>query len=101
VLIITTFGAGDRRQLTGGDGERHGMVAAWWQGQHFAATMPHMGRAVVLIVALTSAVMVAFLSAAVAQELEFSLDAVRADALSAAGLIFAAVAATSLVTRKK
>jgi hypothetical protein len=57
-----------------------------------------MGRVVVVVIALTSATMVAFLTAGIAHELEIPLDAVRTDALSAAGLILAAVAAATLVT---
>jgi hypothetical protein len=60
-----------------------------------------MGRVVVVVIALTSATMVAFLTAGIAQELEIPLDAVRIEAISAAGLIFAVVAAASLLTRNK
>jgi hypothetical protein len=45
--------------------------------------------------------MVAFLTVGIAQELEIPLAAVRTEALGAAGLIFAAVAAASLLTRSK
>jgi hypothetical protein len=60
-----------------------------------------MGRMVVVVIALTSATMVAFLTVGIAQELEIPLAAVRTEALGAAGLIFAAVAAASLLTRSK
>jgi hypothetical protein len=70
-------------------------------GSVFYGYCPYVGRVVVVVIALTSPTMVAFLTAAIAQELEIPLDAVRTEALSAAGLIFAAVAAASLLTRNK
>jgi hypothetical protein len=59
-------------------------------GSVFGDYTVHMGRAIVILISLTSATLVALLTAALAQELEIPLSAVRSDALAAAGLIFAA-----------
>jgi hypothetical protein len=61
-----------------------------------------MGRATFLIIALASAAMAAMMTGSFAHyELGVPLDTIRTDALSAAGLIFAAVACGSLLMRKK
>jgi hypothetical protein len=61
-----------------------------------------MGRAAFLIIALATAAMAAMMTGSVAHdEFGISLDTIRTDALSAAGLIFAAVACGSLLTRKR
>jgi energy-converting hydrogenase Eha subunit C len=61
-----------------------------------------MGRAAFLIIALASAAMVAMMTGSVAHdEFGIPLDTIRMDALSAAGLIFAAVACGSLLKWKK
>ena len=60
------------------------------------------GRVAFLIIALTSAALAAMMTGSVAHdEFGIPLEAIRADALSAAGLIFVAVACGSLLTRKK
>jgi hypothetical protein len=57
-----------------------------------------MGRAVVHIIALASAAMAAMMTGSIAHdEFGIPLDTIRTDALSAAGLIFAAVACGSLL----
>lgn len=59
-------------------------------------------RAAFLIVALVSAAMAAMMTGSVAHdEFAISLDTIRADALSAAGIIFTVVSLGSLLTRKK
>jgi hypothetical protein len=61
-----------------------------------------MGRAIFLIVALASAAMAAMMTGSIAHdELGIPLEAIRTDALSAAGLIFAALACWSLLTQKE
>jgi hypothetical protein len=61
-----------------------------------------MGRAAFLIIALANAAMAAMMTGSFAHyELGIPLDAIRTDALSAAGLIFAAIACGSLLTWKK
>jgi hypothetical protein len=61
-----------------------------------------MGRAAFLITALGTAAMAAMMTGSVAHD-DFGIpfDTIRADALSAAGLIFATIACGSLLTRKK
>jgi hypothetical protein len=62
----------------------------------------NMGKAAFLIIALATAAMAAMMTGSVAHDdFGIPLDTVRTDALSAAGLIFAAVACGSLLTRKK
>ena len=62
----------------------------------------NMGKAAFLIIALASAAMAAMMTGSVAHDdFGIPLDTIRTDALSAAGLIFAAVACGSLLTRKK
>jgi len=61
-----------------------------------------MGRAVFLTVAMSTAVMAAMLTRSIVHdEFGIPLDAIRLDALSAAGFIFTAVACGSLIRRKK
>jgi hypothetical protein len=61
-----------------------------------------MGRAALLIIALATAAMAAMLTGSVAHDdFGIPLDAIRTDALSAAGFIFAALACGSLLRRKK
>jgi hypothetical protein len=61
-----------------------------------------MDRAALLTIAVTTAAMAAMLTGSVAHDdFGISLDAIRRNALSGAGLIFAAVACGSLLTRKK
>ena len=62
----------------------------------------NMGKAAFLIIALATAAMAAMMTGSVAHDdFGIPLDTIRTDALSAAGLIFAAVACGSLLTRKK
>jgi hypothetical protein len=59
-------------------------------------------RVAFLIIALASAAMAAMITGSVAHdEFGIPLDAIRTDALSAAGLIFAAVACGSLLRRRR
>jgi hypothetical protein len=61
-----------------------------------------MGRVALLIIAVTTAAMAAMLTGSVAHDdFGIPLEAIRMDALRGAGLIFAAVACGSLLTRKK
>ena len=62
----------------------------------------NMGKAAFLIIALATAAMAAMMTGSVAHDhFGIPLNTIRTDALSAAGLIFAAVACGSLLTRKK
>jgi len=61
-----------------------------------------MGRAAILIVAVVTAGMMAMLTGSVAHDgFGVPLDAIRMDALSGAGVIFAGVACGSLVGRMR
>ena len=61
-----------------------------------------MGRAAFLIIAWATAAMAAMMTGSVPHdEFGIPLDTIRTDALSAAGLIFAAVACGSLLKWKK
>jgi hypothetical protein len=63
--------------------------------------IPRMGRVAFLVMALATAGMAAMMTGSIAHdEFGIPLDAIRSDALSAAGLIFAATACASLLTRK-
>jgi len=69
---------------------------------HDCTIVPRMGRLVFLITALAVAGMAAMMTGSIAHdELGIPLDTIRSDALGAAGLIFAATACASLLTRKK
>lgn len=69
---------------------------------HNCTIVPHMGRVAFLIIALAAAGMAAMMTGSVAHdEFGIPLDTIRSDALSAAGLIFAATACASLLTGKK
>jgi hypothetical protein len=60
-----------------------------------------MGRVAFLVMALATAGMAAMMTGSIAHdEFGIPLDAIRSDALSAAGLILAATACASLLTRK-
>jgi hypothetical protein len=60
-----------------------------------------MGRVAFLVMALATAGMAAMMTGSIAHdEFGIPLDAIRSDALSAAGLILAATACVSLLTRK-
>jgi hypothetical protein len=68
----------------------------------FRLYCPNMDRAVFLIIALATAAMAAMMTGSVAHDdFGIPLDTIRTDALSAAGLIFAAIACGSLLKRKK
>jgi hypothetical protein len=61
-----------------------------------------MGRAAFLIIAVATAAMAAMLTGNIAHDdFGIPLDAIRMDALRGAGLIFAAVACGSLLSRKR
>ena len=69
---------------------------------HSISTIRNMGKAAFLIIALATAAMAAMMTGSVAHDdFGIPLDTIPTDALSAAGLIFAAVACGSLLTRKK
>jgi hypothetical protein len=61
-----------------------------------------MGRVTFLIIAVATAAMAAMITGSVAHDdLGIPLDTIRTDALSAAGLVFAALACASLLEPKK
>jgi hypothetical protein len=61
-----------------------------------------MGRAAILTIAVTTAAMVAMLTGSIAHDgFGIPLDAIRMDALSGAGLMFATVACSSLISRMR
>jgi hypothetical protein len=60
------------------------------------------GRVAFLIIALATAAMAAMMTGSVAHdEFGIPLDTIRTDALSAAGVVFAAIACVSLLRRQK
>jgi hypothetical protein len=69
---------------------------------NFDYSLATWARPAFLIIALATAAMAAMMTGSVAHDdFGIPLDTIRTDALSAAGLIFAAVACGSLMTRKK
>ena len=73
-----------------------------WPVHSISTISRNMGKAAFLIIALATAAMAAMMTGSVAHDdFGIPLDTIRTDALSAAGLIFAAVACGSLLTRKK
>jgi hypothetical protein len=61
-----------------------------------------MGRVAVLVIALATAPMAAMIIGIIAHnDLGFPLDMIRVDALSGAGLVFAAIACAALLRPKR